>query len=356
MKYEFLTQSPGISEDETIGYRISNIISESGCNRIFVAAAYATVAGVRNILWSMEKSDVNFKSKWLLGIDDYFTQPGALSLCKNLRDSELRVASFANVGSKFHPKLILFSSSNSDNRNALLLGSSNMTVSGLERNAEACIINYSDSPTDGRALLGIWKYFWRLGKKLTEKALVSYTLEYKKRVKKLRKYGLVEDDGEETKAGQKEILNKDEAEIDPTHASICWIEVGKNTALGRELEFKAEQALFFGLSPHGGEPEFRNFEVSDGSKIPLRLKYQQNAMWRLQMNSNVPEVARGLRPTLRGGKLGRSPYVTVFERTNKGTFKLRFIKKKSSSFKRLCLKSKEAHTLGQTLARMYGWF
>ena len=47
----------------------------------------------------------------------------------------------------------------------------------------------------------------------------------------------------------------------------------------------------------------------------MNFKYQEgNAMWRLQMRNEVPEVRRGLRPLV-DGTLGRSHYVAIFERT-----------------------------------------
>lgn len=143
--------------------------------------------------------------------------------------------------------------------------------------------------------------------------------------------------------------------IDPTVATQCWIEVGKNTALGHELEIKAEQALFFGLHHSGGNKQAREFRLTDGSSIQLNFKYQGNAMWRLQMRNRIPEVRRGLRPIV-DGRLGRSPYVAVFERTRaKNSFKLRFIREKSVDYRRIKRNAEINGTVGHTTARQYGW-
>ena len=152
------------------------------------------------------------------------------------------------------------------------------------------------------------------------------------------------------------ILASDDAELDPAQATICWIECGYITAMGREIELKAEQGLFFGLNPAGEEPRVFNFLVSSGVTTSLRLKFQANHMWRLQLNSEVPEVAAGLRPRMPDGTLGRSSYVAVFERTDDGSvFRLRFIGLSSIEFAKLARKSRQLGTLGQTSARQYGW-
>ena len=99
--------------------------------------------------------------------------------------------------------------------------------------------------------------------------------------------------------------------------------------MGRELEFKAEQGLFFGLNPHGEAPKYFSYIVSDGSMIQMRMKYQGNHMWRLQMTRDVPEVADGLRPVRPDGKLGRLPWVAVFNRGKRNdTYTLNFVRVK----------------------------
>ena len=140
-------------------------------------------------------------------------------------------------------------------------------------------------------------------------------------------------------------------------AKVCWIEVGKNTAMGRELEFKSEQARYFGLNPQGGMPEHKTFLVSNGGKVKLRLKYQANSMWRLQFTPEVPEFVAGLRPPAEGGKLGRSPYVAIFRRI-KGNeeFKLSFIRVSSGTDRNIRSRSISNGTLGRTTAREYGWY
>ena len=74
------------------------------------------------------------------------------------------------------------------------------------------------------------------------------------------------------------------------------------------------------------------------------------------MNNNVPEVKVGLRPTKKGGKLGRSPYVAVFTRGVKGEpISINFVDLKGTDFAKLRKRTVETGTLGRTTTREYGW-
>jgi hypothetical protein len=269
----------------------------------------------------------------------------------SLPHSTLRVASFAEANARFHPKIMLLSSSATPEHTALLVGSANLTVSGLTRNGEAISIVSSESAGEGTTLRTFAGHVWRMGNALTDLRLQQYEREYQRsrptRITATRR----EPPSEDT-----EVLSHDHAEIDPSLATTCWIEVGKNTALGRELEFTAEQALFFGLNPTGGTAQLRQFKVSDESVIDLRLKYQENAMWRLQMNNEVPEVAVGLRPRV-NGRLGRSPFAAVFTRLRQANmFRLRFVPVTGNEYRTIRRRSREHGTLGRTSSREYGWY
>ena len=96
--------------------------------------------------------------------------------------------------------------------------------------------------------------------------------------------------------------------------------------------------------------------MSSGLIVQLRMKYQENHMWRLQLTKEIPEVAVGLRPLLADGKLGRSPYVAVFDRMpQKNTYKMFFVRLNSPAFKKIRSDSKAYGTSGKTSARQYGW-
>ena len=220
---------------------------------------------------------------------------------------------------------------------------------------------YSESEDDSINLTNFWARYWAIGEPLTAAYLGSYKNRYEIQKAKRRRAGLgiVDDAGVEEQAVAEqppgEILGNDAAEVMPEDATVCWIEVGRNTAMGRELEFKAEQARFFGLPSAGGNAEYRSFNLSNNLNIELRLKYQENGMWRLQMNNEVPEVAAGLRP-YENGRQGRSPFVAVFRRVRHNLIDLRFIQDTSAEFNEMKRESRRVGALGRTTTREYGWY
>jgi hypothetical protein len=216
----------------------------------------------------------------------------------------------------------------------------------------------SQSRQDQQQLDEMWGALWGQGHTLATQEFESYRQRYEEaRPLRARIHELTPQPRHAKNAV--EIIEQDTAELDPSRASTCWIECGRVTAMGRELELKGEQGLFFGLS-HLDEEKVFNFRLSNGEDSALRLKYQENAMWRVQMNNDVPEVRAGLRPRLPDGALGRSEFVAVFTRLNRTDyFGLNFLRINSPEFARLKEKSSELGTSSRTRAgvdgRDYGW-
>jgi len=295
------------------------------------------------------------RSYWLVGLDDAITQPGAIELLSQEAGAELRVATHHAVGFRFHPKVFQFGFDSNVRKSFLVVGSNNLTSAAMRGNAEAFVAMRLSSRSEARSARLFWNQLWEQGHPPTDIELKNYSAKYHKAkqardsLEKILKTKTDEDH-------VREILASDEAELDPALAETCWIECGAVTAMGRELEFKAEQGMFFNLNPSGETARVFEFRVSNGKIVNLRMKYQQNHMWRLQMNNDVPEVRVGLRPHMSDGSLGRSPFVAVFTRTDKvDTYNLRFVDLSSTAFKNLRDKSIRHGTIGHTSARQYGW-
>ena len=355
MKYSHLTQTPTSDDLSTVVAHIEQLASDKKLDSIHVAMAYVSVAGVRDLLGVLHDRQLG-QSRWLIGIDDAVSQPGAIELCRDLKHSAVRVASFEEIALRFHPKALLMTSSSAPAIGFMMVGSANLTHHGLSRNAESVVFLHAESVADVSELVSKWDELWKLGRRMDDKELQAYRARYNKN-KAIR--GKFARSGKRTKTTPKKakpVLASDKAEMDPSLAKTCWIECGFITAMGRELEIKAEQGLFFGLNPRGEAPRIFAFELSDGNTAQLRMKYQGNAMWRLQLTNQVPEVSRGLRPMKPDGKLGRSPWVAVIRRRKKtGTFRLRFIRLRSVAFNELKRRSKSVGAVGKTTAREYGW-
>ncbi len=358
MLVEALSQVPFADRGQCISLAIERTVQQARWSCITGIFAYATASGLLELLSTTEPLTPAPSLRWLFGMDDCLTEPGAIDLART-QGGIVRVVSFLNAGRRFHPKVLHFTS-NDSMADAAIIGSANLTLSGLTKNAEAISILQAESASDVKTLRNFVSSLYRLGHEPTDIELDEYRKAYKAARPYHRKVAHLTRKTLKLKAHPTKSLAKGGTAsaspgIDPTVATQCWIEVGKNTAQGRELEIKAEQALFFGLHHSGGNKQARGFRLSDESSLQLNFKYQGNAMWRLQMRNEIPEVRRGLRPNV-DGRLGRSPYVAVFERTRaKNSFKLRFIREKSVDYRRIKRNAEINGTVGHTTTRQYGW-
>ncbi|PCH51271.1 MAG: hypothetical protein COC17_01240 [Hyphomicrobiales bacterium] len=359
MIVEILVQEETGIKKDSIRQHIENIVDKKKCSTLNVAVAYATVSGTNQILHAFKKNKLN-QSRWVVGLSDMITQPDVLELLLALKGAKVRVADTNQYGTRYHPKVFQFGDHKSGRPEITIIGSANMTASALNDNVETLSLLYAESEKDYSDFRKLWRQLWKIGQPLSSKIMNDYRKKYaaadKIRKDQRRKFKKTT----KLKAGQqkvKEVFSSDEAQLDPKLAKVCWIEVGKATLFGRELEFKAELANFFDLVSTGQPAQTFNFELKDGTTTSLRMKYQtKNGMWRLQMNPSIPEVEVGLRPKLPKGGLGRSPHVAIFTKTKAAkTFELRFILDTSKEYAALQTKSEETGTLGQTTARKYGW-
>ncbi|SNT03172.1 HKD family nuclease [Noviherbaspirillum humi] len=353
MKIKFQIQTPTSKPALTLAHLISERAEKTCFDEVLISAAYVTISGIRLLMNGFSNS-MPSSSKWLIGLDDYITQPGAIDTAMAIPGAEVKVVSYAELGLRFHPKVYILRKKSKPKQTLTILGSSNLTSQALSKNGEANAIIDAENQEDLLTTQELWDALWKQGHSPTKQELTAYKIKYEAQNARKPKAVVVKQKPK-PKPGMI-ILSSDDAELDPTLANVCWIECGYITAMGREIELKAEQGLFFGLNPTGEKPRIFDFIVSSGNKTQLRLKFQANHMWRLQLTNEVPEVALGLRPRLRDGTLGRSPYVAVFERTDKKSlFRLRFIDLSSMEFKKLTQKSGQLGTLGKTAARQYGW-
>ena len=354
MNTSTILQLPNSGVKSTLHAVLDKLSADHAWNEVSVAVAYSSVAGARCFYDAVHAHREDVRFRWLVGLDDFITQPGVIDFCLNLPNSVTKVYSSPGNHTRFHPKIYLFDDKR-NKRAVSIIGSANLTYAALNTNCEAVSVLSSESTNETERLREFFDCAWSLGTDPDEQLMAKYRATFEK-LKTQRSFVLQAETLRVPPKKRGEVLVTDGAQVDPSTASICWIEVGKNTALGRELEFKAEQALFFGLDQQGQPPQYREFVVSDGRTVPMRLKFQGNSMWRLQLSRDVPEVATGLRPAL-NGRLGRSPFVAVFERTSvQKRFVLKFIKDSSLEYKRLKRITIQHGTLGHTSTRQYGWY
>ena len=337
--------------------RVSAILKErvavGGFDTMGVAVAFASVAGVTELLDSILVGRVPAKSYWLFGLDNCITHPDAVARVMKLEGAQVRVAHGQRSVWIFHPKLFWFS--DDESTSSLVMGSANLTAGGLGRNVETVAALAAVTDIESEALDEVWSAVWRLGRKITPKQLKDYRRDFDLARKARRKAGLLENRGSATRKKKDPVLVSDDARVDPSLAKVCWIEVGNITGFNQDqLEIKREQLPFFSMPRHGGENKEFTFCLKSGERVVVPLHFfEKNDMWRFLFPQSIPEVGAGLRAR-RSGKLLRSSYVAVFTRKGKG-IELRFIRLSSSEFKALRKATERAGTLGSTTAREYGW-
>lgn len=348
MKVKFIVQKPIRSADSSILGLFQRLLGDGKYDQVRVAVAYMTVSGLRHLLQAFAGNAIN-KSQWVIGLDDLITHPSALETLLQLENAEVKVVNYESLGFRFHHKVYIFDKTESSFSTTNILGSVNLTAQALLSNGESVASSEAETETDIESINGMWDELWTEGSILDDANLALYTKKYRS---PSNKKNIISKNITKHK-----ILNSDDAEVDPSVAQCCWIECGNVTAMGRELEFKAELGLFFGLNPLGQDPIYLNFILTSGEIVKLKMKFQENYMWRLQLNNSIPEVRTGLRPKLTDGSLGRSLYVATFERTSMQHFyKLNFVKLDTNKFKRIRTKSISLGTAGKTSAREYGWY
>lgn len=317
---------------------------------IRIAVAYATVAGARKLL---DKIPADCRTEWVIGLDDALTQPDAVDLIRNQPGATVLIVK-PSPRRRFHPKAYVFQARRRRDATYVLLGSANLTAAALSDNAETAILTTVRTPEGKLQVEAMWASLRTQGVPPTDEDLLEYRTRYSRARQLRRRLDAFLSPPMER---DRPILASDAADLDPAHATVCWIECGNITGFGRQLELTRELALYFGVGPPGGPAHALRYVLSDGSATDLTIAYRGNQMWRLQLTNAVPEVRMGLRPALPNGGYGRSPYVAVFERSeHPGTLRLWFVGVATDAAHDLESRSGEHGTSRRTSARAYGWF
>jgi hypothetical protein len=338
MKQETLLQADAKTKGGRVIDLASRLVAETRPIECGAAVAYASVSGLRSLLALIPAGAA---SDWLIGLDDCLSHPSVLEVLQDLRGARLRVAGEVTGGSRFHPKVFWFLNRKSSLA-SMVVGSANLTYSGLHDNVESVVAMTAGKSSEVTQLERHWINVWQTGVEPTKNLLADYRKDFARAVKQRAQVPKVKGP----------VLARDQALLDPSRASVVWIEVGNITGFKQEqLEIKAEQALFFGLPIHGGADSIVTVDTAYSGKVEIPVKYRGNAMWRFNLPDSIREVGEGLRPN---GK--RSPFLAVFTRRPTGDLIFEFVKIGSRRSKQLVRESARWGTLGHTTARDYGWY
>lgn len=283
-------------------------------DRLDVAVAYATRPGLdalRKVIGGWPPA-----TRWVVGLDDAITQPAAINDLIGLPGAQLRVASLAGEGRRFHPKLYCLWSSTEPAICLTVIGSANLTLHGLNRNGEVGAILASENAGEAKMLKAIWTEMNALGHTPTPAELNAY-LETHKKAKKARrrltKIGAMPGQPEaDEELGEVPIFDGH-----PASATVAWTEGASPSAGGRDLEFPRAMMPFFQLNKSQVDKRFR---MKNGQVFTLTFTMRtDNQMWRLLFSRDAIFAGIGresLRPVL--GNTNRSDLAIVFTRSSTG--------------------------------------
>lgn len=339
---------------------LSKAVLNKAFDRIDVAVAYATVSGIETLRKAIGSFPAS--SRWIVGLDDAISQPGALAYIRTLPGSTLKIAALSPSGRRFHPKLYRFWSSEDGSAGLVVIGSGNMTRNGLINNGEAAIMLSAESVGDVKEQALSWDELWAIGKIATDKDVADYSAKYKE-AKKVRRtliaMGVSPPDPPALKLGQD--LGKDPVwEIHPAAASGIWIDIGSAMGKGREVELPRVLMPYFGIQEGTSSPQPRKFLLSNGKSKTLDLVLRENnQMWRITFTQDVPG-SDNLREYV-GGKLQRSTKAVSFVRQSSSSKPMiAFDDIDGQNYKAWKQASENANAFGRTRAgpsgRNYGFF
>jgi hypothetical protein len=289
---------------------IGAALSGAAFDRLDVAVAYATRPGLEALRRAIGGWPAG--TRWVVGLDDAITQPEALADIAALPATELRVASLAGEGRRFHPKLYCLWSSADPAACLAVIGSANMTGLGLNRNGEVGVILVAETAAEAARLKAMWTEMNALGHAPTASELDAYRDAHAKAREARRRMARIgavppHPEAEEDDAGVPPF------DGDPASATVAWTEGATPSAGGRDLEFPRAMMPFFHLRR---SPEERRLRMRNRRVFTLTFTMREdNQMWRLMFSRDA--IAAGIgRETLRpvtGGN--RSDLAIVFTRS-----------------------------------------
>ncbi len=323
-----------------------------------VASAFVSSAGIEQ-LRKILKACGEPQCRLIAGIDKAITHPEALFTARGLGWTT-RLGKAAPA--VFHPKMLIAGHEVTDDGTirrlcCVYVGSSNLTSGGLNRNIECGLIAKEAGCPDSAAIA--FSRLWNNTIPATDEDLRDYAARFAEAARR-RKAAELDDLGindTETVASSpadlKALTPPDHPAVGVAFATAAWAGCQSFTGEYRfQLEFPRAAGVVVSqlLSLDRSESaEVRVFCPADESTRPMRYKYyQDNGMFRLNIQNDVPGVA-----WVRKHKGG----IALIERGPQGgaPLRLRFVQPGIETDE-VIRRSAALGTWGKTPTRVYGWY
>lgn len=157
MKIQFIAQGIPESKSAPAGDTINSALTQTAYNSFAAFVAFVSVDGINQLKDSFTKFVNNGGCiRLYIGVDLHGTSKDALQLLLSLEGIQCYVV-YSTNRIVYHPKIYSFEG---ENNNMLIVGSSNMTLSGLYQNMEASIcISCENNEEDRSVISDIYDYY-----------------------------------------------------------------------------------------------------------------------------------------------------------------------------------------------------
>lgn len=175
MQINFIGHGLDITNENTVGNILATSFETGDKFDTFIAfVAFASISGVRKIVSSINKNKDNFRNiTFYIGIDENGTSKEALQC---LIENEIETYIFYTTSAMiFHPKVYLFEGKYWAR---LIIGSTNLTNSGLFINVEAAVsMNFRPTDAQGKKIVTQIKEYFKPLLEKTDKNTQRLTSE-----------------------------------------------------------------------------------------------------------------------------------------------------------------------------------
>lgn len=338
--------SQGFDDDSKLHDVLQSLIEEYQYSRISVCSAYVSTKGLTIVRGLMPK-DSEFR--WLIGLDDTFTQPSALIAARDTYNATLKVAELQvrQRKNRFHPKVYLLDS-NENNEAHLIIGSANMTEAALTRNCEAFSIMYAEAVAEVAQFEAFWTTLWNKGILATDEIIARY--QRRSRTARPRNPVVREED----EVVKRSLVLRRATEASIRTARLIWIEFGSMTGYHAEqLDIIKNLAPFLGIMENHNPADEYTLNITSPLGLFNHTLMFKKGMWRFM------DIQQSFQEQLKPDPVQNSPYLLIIEREN-DAYSMRILRKTSFEAKRIIATSKQTGFTGKSVpgqsGRLYGWF
>jgi HKD family nuclease len=311
-RYQLILQ--GETNEDAILDAVSDLASAAAFTRLRASFAFANGGGAQQLTERLEAalSDWDLVTKqWLISIDFGFTDPRALDLLQSQPKSKVRIpdayyliANRLQPRRSFHPKSLLLDAGQAPGKTpiALLVGSANMTVSGLRKGQEHAV-TVAWTGTNTAALRNRMKATQQEAKRFAADWYAAHPLDapllkrYEdahRRAREARRWPDEDDNPEIRELARDTVATKDfEKAAELTRAKHLWVEAGnisenlKVGGPGNQLDLQRGTRAFFGLGTRTVPPNspLGHIDIHYGASGPIErnMRFGDNTMDKLDL-------------------------------------------------------------------------